>query len=134
MIPSALRSLAGYLSRDRILRRELPPEFGSRPIFVTPDAALGLWRRDLEKVDPILFNLARRLVRPTDVVWDVGANVGLFTFAAAAKAGDRGRVIAIEPDHFLFSLLQMSAARHVEGHAPVDLLDVAVSDKNGPIQ
>jgi FkbM family methyltransferase len=36
-------------------------------------------------------------IRPGDVVWDVGANVGYFTEKFACLVGRRGRVIAFEP-------------------------------------
>lgn len=46
---------------------------------------------------PVLVDLLDRL-RPDDVVWDVGANVGLYACLAADRLeGDRGRVVAFEP-------------------------------------
>jgi hypothetical protein len=90
-----VRALAERFSRGRVLKRQLPARFGGAPIFVSPDAALRFWRKDLAKCDPPLFDAADELVRPGDVVWDVGANVGLFTFAAAARAGATGRVLAV---------------------------------------
>lgn len=95
---TAFRRLAERLSRGRVLKRHLPREFGGGSVYVTPDAALRFWRQNLYKADPMLFDAARELVRPGDVVWDVGANVGLFSFATAALAGPTGQVLAIEPD------------------------------------
>ncbi len=37
-------------------------------------------------------------IRKGDTVIDVGANIGTFTVMAARKAGDSGRVVAIEPE------------------------------------
>jgi len=82
----SVRTLAEHLSRGRVLKRRLPAEFGAAPIFVSPDAALCFWHKDLANCDPALLDAARELVQPGDVVWDVGANVGLFSFAAAARA------------------------------------------------
>ena len=45
--------------------------------------------------------MVHEMVRPGDVVWDIGANVGLFAFAAANRAGSSGQVIAVEPDLWL---------------------------------
>jgi hypothetical protein len=70
--------------------------------------------RDISKISPELFSLAEKLIRPGDVVWDVGANVGLFTFAAAAKTGPTGKVLAIEPDPWLGTLLRRSAAQEIQ--------------------
>ena len=45
------------------------------------------------KVDQALTSL----VRPGDCVWDVGANVGLYTTRFATAVGPKGKVIAFEP-------------------------------------
>jgi len=47
--------------------------------------------------EPNELALLARLVRSGDTVVDVGANVGLYTLAAARLVGGEGRVIAIEP-------------------------------------
>lgn len=101
------------------------------PIFVSPDAALRFWRKDLGKCDSPLFDAAYDLVQPGDVVWDVGANVGLFSFAAAARAGPVGHVLAIEADFWLVSLLRQSTTVQPSSSAPVQVLPVAVSDQVG---
>ena len=43
------------------------------------------------------IDLTKRLLAPGDVFVDGGANVGLFTLAAAARVGASGKVIAFEP-------------------------------------
>src|SRR6266850_1933144 len=94
-----LRRLAERLSRGVVLRRHLPSDFQRLPLYVTPEAGLRHWA-DLSSVDRHLLRMVRELVRP-GVVWDVGANVGLFAFSAAAIAGPSGLVLAIEPDVWL---------------------------------
>lgn len=125
------RALAERLSRGRVLRRRLPPDLGGHTLYVTPDSALKLWRRDLWRADPLLLSVAVELVRPGDTVWDVGANVGLFAFAAAFLAGAGGHVLAVEADDWLTSLLRRSAEGLPASHAPVDILTAAVSDSAG---
>src|SRR5688572_22539499 len=98
-----LRSLLEGFSRDRVLRRRLPTEYGGHTLLVSPDSALMYWRRDLGRTDPLLLRLAADLVRPGATVWDIGANVGLFSFAAAFQAGRSGYVVAVEPDDLLSS-------------------------------
>lgn len=126
-----LRNLAERWSRGRIVRRRLPPEHGGHALFVSPDAALRLWRRDLAAMDPLLLRLAAELIRPGDTVWDVGANVGLFAFAAAFAAGRSGRVVAVEADDWLASLVRRSASSAAPAYAPVDVLAAAVADRTG---
>ena len=45
-------------------------------------------------------------VRPGDTVWDVGANVGLYTEQFAAAAGRFGAVVAFEPTPACFGALE----------------------------
>jgi FkbM family methyltransferase len=75
--------------------------------------------------------MAAELVQPGDVVWDIGANLGLFAFAAAARAGSQGRVFAAEPDTWLVSLLHRSAREPSRAAAPVEILPLALSDSIG---
>jgi FkbM family methyltransferase len=129
-----LRRWAEHFSRRIVLRRRLPDEFGNLPIYVSPEAGLRYWRWDLRRVDAMLCRMARELVTRASVVWDVGANVGLFTFSAAALAGRSGSVLAIEPDLWLAQLLTRSARRLQKNGAeaaPVAVLAAAVSEANG---
>ncbi len=137
-----LRRLIERLSRGRVLRRNLPAELGGTTIFVTPDAALKYWGRDLRRIDPDLLDAATELVFPGARVWDVGANVGLFAFAAAFLAGERGSVLAIEPDPFLASLLRRSAAHEPSNRsarssgvlAAVEVIEAAVAATDGEVE
>lgn len=122
------------LSRHVVLRRALPAEFGGQAIYVTPDAALRLWRRTLVDADPELFRLAKKLVRPGDVVWDVGANVGLFSFPASFLAGPTGQVVAIEADPGLAAILRRSASEVSATQAAVEVVHAAVTDREGPVE
>lgn len=113
-----------------VLRRRMPTPFGSARFYVSSEGGLRYLRPSLGSVDPALLRLAKEVIRPGDVVWDIGANLGLFTFAAAVATGPRGRVLAIEPDALLVRLLRRSAAAN-HGQAPVEVLPVAVADELG---
>jgi FkbM family methyltransferase len=113
------------LSRGVVLRRRLPVEFGSAPILVSPEAMLSYWKTDLGKVDPFLLSMVHGLVRPQMTVWDIGANVGLFSFAAATIAS---RVIAVEADTWLASLLHRSSLLNC---LPVTVVPAAVAAQLG---
>ena len=124
---SNLRSAAERLTHGLSLRRRLPSNFGRVPLFVSTEGGLKYLGTTLRKVDPVLLDMAAEMVGLGDVVWDVGANVGLFSFAAAWRASPVGRVYAIEPDIWLVDLLRRSA-KQPGTRAPVDVLPVAISD------
>jgi FkbM family methyltransferase len=126
-----LRSLLERMSRRVVLKRRLPAEFGRGVVYVSPASALNLWRFDLGRVDPMLFRIAREHVRSGSVVWDIGANVGLFSFAAASLAGPSGSVLAVEADTWLAGLLRKSAAARRPGEAPVAVLPAAAAEAVG---
>lgn len=128
---SFVRRWAERISRNVVVRRRLPRDLGGRLLYVSPDAALGFWLPGGEHMDPLLFRMARQFVKPGAIVWDIGANVGLFSFAAAALAGQSGSVLAIEPDPWLASLISRTSSCPVPGHAPVVALSVAISDSLG---
>jgi FkbM family methyltransferase len=122
-----LRSSLEQATHRIVIRRRLPAPFAAARIYVSSEGRLRYLARGMAQVDPPLLRLVAETVKPGDTVWDIGANVGLFTFAAAVAAGPAGSVLAVEPDTMLAGLLRRSAALNT-GHAPVDVLPAAVSD------
>jgi FkbM family methyltransferase len=126
-----IRLLAEQISRKFVFKRRLPGRFGGASLFVSTEGGLRYCRPSIEKVDPYLINIALEVLRPGDTVWDIGANVGLFTFAAAGLVGPEGRVLSVEPDSWLINLLRRSVQLNRGRCARVDLLPVAVSNSVG---
>lgn len=127
-----IRMWAERLSRGVVLRRRLPSEFNRIPMYTTPEAGLRYWSA-MSRVDPVLYSMAKEIVKPSSIVWDVGSNVGLFTFCAAARSGQTGMVLAIEPDVWLANLIHRSARRldtYKYKCARVDVLCASISDTN----
>jgi len=128
----SLRLAVEQASHRITVRRRLPPPFEGARIYVSSEGGLRYLARPMRQVDPALLQLAGEVVRAGDTVWDIGANMGLFSFAAAAMAGPQGRVLAVEPDTDLVSLLRRSAGRMspgAAGQAAVEILPAAVSDE-----
>jgi FkbM family methyltransferase len=65
-------------------------------------------------------------IKPGDVIWDVGANVGLYTEKFLAKTGPGGKVVAFEPAPECFDLL----AAKFKHASNVVLEQVALSSSN----
>jgi FkbM family methyltransferase len=124
---SVLRGMTEHITRDWVVRRRLPSDFSRVPIHVSPSAGLRYLFRPMKAVDPVLLRLVKEFVRPGSVVWDIGANVGLFSFAAASLAGPEGLVLALEPDAWLVQLLRRSAALQPRSSAPVQVVPAAVA-------
>ncbi len=126
-VSSFTRTLVERATRNWVYARHLPNSFNNASIFVTPSARLKYLLRPLSKIDPTLLRNAIELTRPNDIVWDIGANIGLFAFAAAARAGSNGQVIAFEPDTWLVQLLRRSSSVQPEASAPVRIIPAAVA-------
>ena len=122
-----IRAAVESLTREWRFKRRLPREFGCAAVWVSPAGGLRYLLRRMSSIDPELLGLAKEFVRAGDVVWDVGANVGLFTVASASLAGAQGRVVACEPDEWLITLLRRSAREQSRTAAPITIVPVAVA-------
>jgi FkbM family methyltransferase len=126
-----LRRIAERLGRKRVFRRRLPSEFGGTPLYVSPDAQLKYLRFGRGAFDADLLRVASEEIEPKSTIWDIGANVGVFAFAAASRALPGGYVLAIEPDDWLANIIRRSAALPENSRLAVQVLAAAISDKVG---
>jgi FkbM family methyltransferase len=117
------------------VQRRLPLSAGGgRLIASARVGGLKYLMKGSEHLDPQLLRIASLLVQTNDVVWDVGANVGLFSVAAAARAGENGRVFAVEADMDAVTLLNRTVQLHSYGHAEITVLPLAVGSALGFVQ
>lgn len=126
-----VRSLLEDVLRPFVLKRHLPDTFSRAPLMVSTEGGLKYLFRSLAQVDPVLLWLAETFVKPGMIVWDVGANVGLFSVASAAKATSSGKVFSIEADNWMVNLLQKTMLSQPETSAPISILSVAASQEVG---
>lgn len=131
--PGLARNLLESVARGKRLWRRLPAEFDAAPILLSPDARLQHLKLGRGAFDPMLLELAESHVTEKSVVWDIGANLGVFSLAAATRAR-QGYVIAIEPDPWLFSLLSETKAHRKNSGRQLELLCAAIADQPGLAQ
>lgn len=128
---------AGRFRAFNLLARAPLPPFADR---LGPQAGGMAYRCDLRDLvaremaltggyAPMETALIRGLLPPGGVFVDVGANIGFFTLAAAARVGRAGRVVALEPHPALAVVLRQNLA--MNGLRDVAVLEVAASDRDG---
>ena len=94
--------------------------------WVVGSGSHGYWLGSYEQEKSRLFADG---IRPGDVVYDVGANVGYYTLLAASAVGEQGRVIAFEPlPENLAFLRRHLSMNHLQN---VEVFAAAVSDRAG---
>lgn len=128
--PKMLRTIVERLSRGKSMKRRLPSQFGRTPLYVSPDARLRYLKPGKDAFDNELFRIIHEHIREDTVVWDIGANVGLFAFGAASVA-KKGSVLAVEADVWLAQLMRKSLQLKENCGLNLQVLPCAIADKNG---
>ena len=125
-----LRTIIERVTRETLFRRTITVSGRSTPIFVSPDAQLKYLKPGNKAFDRDLIQIAERFLVSDSNVWDIGANVGVFTFASAVMA-PKGTMVAVEADTWLASALRKSA--HLDHYKDSDIrvLPAAISDADG---
>jgi len=90
---SAATTIAPYLSRDHL--PIVPIHGDDLRLQLDRHDSLGLLQRPFE---PDEVSLVKRVIKPGQVVLDIGANIGYYTLLFSRLVGDAGKVIAFEPD------------------------------------
>lgn len=126
-----LRRLLERLARGSAFRRRLPPQFGNRPIYLSADSALSYLKPQWADASRSLLDAAAAHATKAKSIWDIGANCGVFTLAAAHVAAPDAEILAVEADPFLAALLQKSTRDPANSDRSISVLCAAVSDHNG---
>lgn len=112
-----IRSLVEWY---RKLYRPESVEVEGRKIYLNPaDDKLSPYLAMNGYFEKMETALIRQHVKPGMRVLDVGANIGYFTVLCSALVGERGCVVAIEPDDTNFSFLERSVAELPEKNTRV---------------
>lgn len=82
--------------------------------------------------EPTQTKLVKRIIKPGNVVVDIGANIGYYTLLFAKLVGPQGKVYAFEPDINNFKLLSKNIKANPYNN--IILENKAVSDVTGKIK
>lgn len=91
-----------------------------------------MFKRALEReglYEPEVTRFITENLGKGNVFMDIGANIGYYTLIALPIVGDRGRVIAIEPNPGVFERLKKNVA--INNFENVELYNFALSDFRG---
>jgi len=124
-----IRQLLKRLTKHVVIKRKLPARFSSTPFYVAPNSQLKYLKWGESAFDQELIDVAFALIRADSHVWDVGANVGVFAFAAASLA-KHGSVLAVEADTWLVHLLNKSRLLPQNKTLNLRVLSAAVSHQH----
>ena len=124
-----------FLGRMLRLPLSLVPKTAVVPILQGPlkgkrwIVGSGIHRLWLGSYEPSKMAVAAELTSTGAIVFDIGANVGIYTLLFSARAGQSGRVVAFEPSPrnvaYLKQHLTLNDASNVE------VVEAAVSDAVG---
>jgi FkbM family methyltransferase len=98
----------------------------SSVFYMHPPFGTSLEQRGLH--EPATTMMLLNVLRNGDVFIDVGANVGYFSLIANGWMNGTGRIIAVEPNPFTFSLLAKNAAAN---QGRIELLNFTLGGENG---
>lgn len=93
-----IRSLLEKLARNKMVQRTLP---NGAKLYVSPDAALQYLKPAFGQD---LTEIAKQYIDESSVVWDVGANCGVFSFSSI----NAREIVAFEADPFLCHMMLLS--------------------------
>lgn len=125
-----MRLLIEKFARNKVVKRKLPKMFGSTLLYLSPDSQLKYFKFGEKAFDKELLRIAFTHIKKDFIVWDVGANVGVFSFAAASLV-ENGEVIAIEPDVWMVDLMKKSQQHKNNSALNIRILPAAISNVCG---
>jgi FkbM family methyltransferase len=127
--PHGIHLMRGLL--DFVFKKKLPPGFGSSKIFVSPRADVRVLKWGWDSCAFDLKLVVETNIKPGMLIWDIGANLGIFSFLSAYKAGKKGQVFALEADTKYADIIHRSSLLLSDEYAPVSVLCAAIFDKRG---
>jgi FkbM family methyltransferase len=123
--PSSLKyrlASAGLRQRDVVMRNGVAKGLKFNTGESCPELALGTYEVPIQ-------NIFTQHLKPGDVFYDIGANVGFFSIIAAKLVGDGGKVYAFEPGEGNANSIRHNARLNNFNH--IEVIEKAVSHTSG---
>lgn len=123
--PSSLKyrlASAGLRQRDVVMRNGVAKGLKFNTGESCPELALGTYEVPIQ-------NIFTQHLKPGNVFYDIGANVGFFSIIAAKLVGDKGKVYAFEPGEGNASSIRHNARLNNFNH--IEVIEKAVSHTSG---
>jgi FkbM family methyltransferase len=80
-------------------------DYAHGEIYMVLDSSIQLWRLNACKKEPETVNWIETYFQPGDVMYDIGANVGAYSFVAYKATGGNCKIYAFEPSFTTFAAL-----------------------------
>lgn len=127
LLGRAIRVPLGWIPETAVVRVVSGPSAGAR--WVVGAAPHGAWLGTLER-SKLQHFVAH--VRPGQTVWDIGANVGLYSVASSRAVGATGSVVAFEP--MPPNLVFLNRHKQLNRLDNLQIVTKAVFDHDGTVQ
>ena len=114
---------------SRYFRRTASTDDGVFQAYVSPSSSLSVLDVRRSLVDPVHERFIREWIEADAIVWDIGANLGLFALPAALKVRS-GCVYAFEPDLELACNLIRSLRLNQNRNLKLSVMGVAISNED----
>ena len=128
-VRKAARAVFGLLTPGHDIKVAFP---GYALYVRTPDRLIAALLCKYSFESSLEVEIYRTRIKPGMTVLEIGANVGFFTLLFSGLAGEKGSVLAFEPDPDNFRLLRKSVTEAGRGNTVYR--QAAVSDKSGAVK
>lgn len=113
-----------YLSRKDYIKKT---EYGFNIILdLKKDVDLYFYRGIFEKENLEYFG---SLIKPGNIILDIGANIGIYSLMASVKTGNIGKVYSFEPADWAINRLKENI--RLNKFENIEVIDKAISDISG---